>query len=79
MAQYEKTTFERMDRTGTSDEYRTYGNMSVTLAYLDTYHGRTDADVQVFDPTTSRSRSYRGRAMDNAQAIIDRHLRSLGY
>lgn len=78
MAEYTRRQFTRWNDLGVSEEYRTYGLNSATLAYVDHYNGAQSA-AYVFDPYTGRSRKYSIRSKDRIMAIVERHLDCLGY
>lgn len=78
MAEYTRRQFTRTGDFGVSEEYRTYGYNSASLAYVDHYNGALSA-AYVFDPYTGRSRTYSMRPKENIMAIVQRHLDKLGY
>lgn len=80
MATAVSTTFDRMDGTGKTQEFRTDSpHESQTLAYLDFNEDGTKAGAVVFDPFKDTYHTYSARDVERARAIVVRHLTAQGY
>ncbi|QWY81960.1 helix-turn-helix DNA binding domain protein [Arthrobacter phage Sicarius2] len=81
MNTFETKTFERLAESVIGPGYTTLyvTERGDTLAYIDYDEHEEAAAVTVFDPTTSKSRSYDLRTIDRALAIVLRHIAKLGY
>lgn len=72
MAELEAVLFDTA--SGECVEYKADGH---TLAYMD--YTEKGAEVTVFRPHNSTSRSYSDRGLEAAHGIVERHLKALGY
>ena len=75
-----KTTFQRLDGTGETDEYRTDEPQgSQTLAYIDWNADRTEGTPTLYYPYRGKSRAYKERTPAKATALVTAHLTSEGF
>lgn len=77
MAEFTVRQMESFGEHKLVENWLSYGHNAMILADVE-YHDGT-AQVTVFDPTTSRCRTYKDRPTEAALAIVERHLAALGY
>lgn len=77
MAEYTKRQMESYGEHKLVEVWQTYGHNAMVLADVEYHDG--NCQVTVYDPTTSRCRTYRDRPTVAALAIVERHLASQGY
>lgn len=77
MASYVTRQTEAFGTHNLVEVWQTYGHDASTLADVEYSDGI--CTVTVYDPTTSRCRTYTDRPTVNALAIVERHLASQGY